>query len=171
MSKFTSVVIGFIMIITLVQLVFTYQTFKKFDCPDCPECPSLEDQEVLSNQSFVAYLKRHFINKLDDDVKSIDYLKFNVIFANNYIVNYEADAESIMSKIRNEFETNKSKYNAENLIYVQTTDESAKNQFLEKFNLTNYPTPLIYFNNYQKILFGHIDYEWKMLIDVTQFDS
>ena len=56
---------------------------------------------MLSN-----YIVNNFIDNVDDDTKSIDFLKQNVLFANNYKVNFDLDAESIMSKIRNEVDEN-----------------------------------------------------------------
>lgn len=169
MVSFTGVLLGIMLILTIIQMVYTYLTRSAFACPDCPECPTFEDREiVISSKSFVNYIKQKFIDKLNDDTKSIDFLKFNVIFADNYVVNYEADAESIMANIRKAFENSKSNFTEENLIYVQSTNEAAKQELMTRFNIIKYPTPLIYFKDNAAILFAHLDFEWKILIDITQ---
>ena len=165
---FTTIALCIVIIIVAIQLTYSYLTFSKLSCPDCPECPTFDERsEIPSTQTFSTYIYNKFIISLDDDVNSINYLKFNVLFANNYIVNFQADAESIISKIRNEFENKKSLFTADNLIYVQTTDENAKKKLIQDFNLPVYPTPLVKYND-SSLFFGNIQNEWKILIDVTK---
>ena len=165
---FTTIALCIVIIIVAIQLTYSYLTFSKLSCPDCPECPTFDERsEIPSTQTFSTYIYNKFIISLDDDVNSINYLKFNVLFANNYIANFQADAESIVSKIRNEFENKKSLFTADNLIYVQTTDENAKKKLIQDFNLPVYPTPLVKYND-SNLFFGNIQNEWKILIDVTK---
>ena len=73
-----------------------------------------------------------------------------------------------MANIRKAFENSKSNFTEENLIYVQSTNEAAKQELMTRFNIIKYPTPLIYFKDNAAILFAHLDFEWKILIDITQ---
>ena len=165
---FVTLALCIVIIIVAVQLTYSYLTLSKLTCPDCPECPTYDDRaEIPSTQSIVTYINNKFIVSLTDDVNSINYLKFNVIFANNYIINFQAEAESVISKIRNEFENKKTLFTADNLVYVQSNDENTRNKFILNYNLPQYPTPLIYFND-SNLLFGNIQNEWKILLDITK---
>lgn len=165
---FTGVVLCIILIIVVIQLTYSYLSLSKLSCPDCPECPTFDERsDIPSSQSISTYIYNKFIITLDDDVNSTNYLKFNVLFANNYTVDFQAESESLISKIRDEFENNKSNFTVDNLVYIQSTDETARNKLISDFNLPSYPTPLVKYNE-SNLYFGYVQNEWKILIDVTK---
>lgn len=171
MDSFLKVLIGILCFLIIIQLIYSYLTFSSFSCPDCPECPENIENELTipSNEYTINYLNKHFLD-IDDDIKSIDFLKSNVLFADNYIVNFEQDAESVMTKIREEVDNKDKIFNNKNLKYVQSSDEDKKNKFNKQYNINEYPSPLIYFEG-SKLLFGYLKSinNWKILIDIGKY--
>ena len=171
MDNFLKILIGILCLLIIFQLVYSYITFSSFTCPDCPECPDVNsnDCEIPSNDYIINYLKKTFMS-VDDDIKSIDFLKNNVLFADNYIVNFEQDAESIMSRIREEVESTDEIFKESNFKYIQSFNEEKKKKFNEQYNIKEYPSPLIYFEG-SKLLFGYLSSlnSWKILIDIGKY--
>jgi len=169
MDNFLKFVLIILCFLVLFQLIYSYITFTSFTCPECPECPILKDELIPpSNQYFVNYINKNFVEKVDDDIKSIDFLKKNILFANNYQVNFQLDAESVMSKIRNEFQNNNQNFTKGKLKYIQSTDAVKIKQFNDQYKIENYPSPLIYFEG-SNLLFGFIENKWKILIDISKY--
>ena len=111
----------------------------------------------------------NIIDNIDFDTKSIDFLKENVLFANNYKY---LDAESIMSKIRKEVDDPAIQFIQKNLRYIQSSDSVKKDKFNKQYALNEYPSPLIYFEG-SNILFGYLNdkEKWMILLDVTKFEN
>tara|TARA_B100002019_G_C20956423_1_gene444129 strand:- start:87 stop:536 length:450 start_codon:yes stop_codon:yes gene_type:complete len=148
-------------------------TFSKFNCPDCPTCPPQKDCSLLyppNNNEIIRYINKHIITELEDTVDGVKFLNENVIFANNVKVKFEADSESVLSKMRTEIIDNKKNISKENLTYVQTFDKVKIDDFKTQFNISEYPSPLIVFNN-TDILFGWIESKskWMMLINKDKY--
>ena len=171
MDNFLKILIGTLCFLIVFQLIYSYLTFSSFSCPDCPECPEINeiDDIVPSDDYIINYLKKKFLD-IDDDIKSIDFLKENVLFADNYIVNFEQDAESIMTKIREEVDIKDEIFIDKKFKYIQSSDEEKKNKFITQYNIKEYPSPLIYFEG-SKLLFGYLKSinNWKILIDIGKF--
>lgn len=171
MDNFLKILIGILCFLIAFQLVYSYITFSSFTCPDCPECPDVNnnDSEVPSNDLIINYLKKTFLS-LDNDIKSIDFLKNNVLFADNYIVNFEQDAESLMTRIREEVDNTDEIFIEKNFKYIQSFDEEKKKKFNEQYNIKEYPSPLIYFEG-SKLLFGYLSSlkSWKIFIDIGKY--
>lgn len=171
MDAFLKMLIGILCFLIIFQLIYSYITFSSFSCPDCPDCPEITDNQLIipSNEYTINYIKKHFLD-FDDDIKSIDFLKTNILFADNYIVNFEQDAESIMTKIREEVDNKENIFNNKNMKYIQSSDEDKINKFNKQYNINEYPTPLVYFEG-SKLLFGYLNSinNWKILIDIGKY--
>jgi hypothetical protein len=172
MDDFLKIILGVLCLLILFQVIYSYITFSSFSCPDCPECPACDEKKediVPTNKVLTNYIVNKFIDQIDDDTKSIDFLKQYVLFANNYKVNFELDAESIMSKIRKEVDDPAIQFIEKNLRYIQSTDAIKKDQFNKQYALNEYPSPLIYFEG-SNILFGYLNdkEKWMILLDVTK---
>ncbi len=171
MDTFLKLLIGILCFLIIFQLIYSYITFSSFSCPDCPECPEITDNELIipSNEYTINYIKKKYLD-IDDDIKSIDFLKTNILFADNYIVNFEQDAESIMTKIREEVDNKDNIFNNKNIKYIQSSDEDKKSKFNKQYNINEYPTPLVYFEG-SKLLFGYLNSinNWKILIDIGKY--
>lgn len=156
-------------ILVSIQIVYSYTMYSTFNCPECPKCPEYNKQDCIpSNELVRKYIISNFTELIEQEVNEIDFLKNNVIFSNNYIVNYQLDSATFFNKIKNNLVGGKKNFINENLIYVQFTDEIKYNEFIEKYSLGTFPSPLIYFKN-SNMLFGKIGDKWKILIDVTKF--
>lgn len=170
MDDFLKIILGILCCLILFNIVYSYITFSSFSCPDCPECPTIQDVEppTPNNKYLSNYILNNFVEKINDDLKSIDFLKENVLFANNFKVSFELDAESIMAKIKKDIE-DKTKFSSNKIIYIQSTDQAKKDAFIKQYNLNEYPAPLIYFEG-SNLLFGYLDYKnkWMIMIDVTK---
>lgn len=171
MDNLLKILIAFLSLLILIQLIYSFITFSSFSCPDCPECPEqVKNQMVIPSNTYTTdYITEKFL-MFDDDVKSIDFLKSNVIFANNYVVNFEQDAQSIMTQFRNERDNMTNIYIDKNIRYIQSTDEEKKKKFDDQFNLSTFPSPLIFYEG-SKLLYGYIKEkkEWKILVDIGNF--
>jgi len=171
MDTFLKLLIGILCFLIIFQLIYSYITFSSFSCPDCPDCPEITDNQLIipSNEYIINYIKKQFLD-FDDDIKSIDFLKTNILFADNYIVNFEQDAESIMTKIREEVDNKENIFNNKNMKYIQSSDEDKINKFNKQYNINEYPTPLVYFEG-SKLLFGYLNSinNWKILIDIGKY--
>ena len=130
MDTFLKLLIGILCFLIIFQLIYSYITFSSFSCPDCPDCPEITDNELIipSNEYTINYIKKKYLD-IDDDIKSIDFLKTNILFADNYIVNFEQDAELIMTKIREEVDNKDNIFNNKNIKYIQSSDEDKKSKF------------------------------------------
>lgn len=171
MDTFLKLLIGILCFLIIFQLIYSYITFSSFSCPDCPDCPEITDNQLIipSNEYTINYIKKKYLD-IDDDIKSIDFLKTNILFADNYIVNFEQDAESIMTKIRVEVDNKENIFNNKNMKYIQSSDEDKINKFNKQYNINEYPTPLVYFEG-SKLLFGYLNSinNWKILIDIGKY--
>jgi hypothetical protein len=171
MDDFLKIILGVLCLLILFQIVYSYISFSSFSCPDCPECPSCDEKDysIPSDKYLSNYILNNFIDIIDDDTKSIDFLKDNVLFANNFKVNFDLDAESIMSKIRKEVDNQTIQFTAKNLKYIQSNDSIKKDTFNKQYGIPEYPAPLVYFEG-SNILFGYLkDKEkWTILLDVTK---
>ena len=170
MDNLLKIILVILTSLIFFQIIYSYITFSTFSCPDCPECPTYEkDTIVPSDKVLTNYIINKFIDQIDDDTKSIDFLKENVLFANNYQVNFNLDSESIMGKIRSEIENEDIEYNLENLRYIQTNDSNKKDKFNKQYALLEYPSPLIYFEG-SNLLFAYLNNKekWMILLDVTK---
>lgn len=173
MNTFFNFIFSILTILVLVQFIYSFLTFSKFNCPDCPICPPQKDCSLLyppNNNEIIRYINKHLITELEDTVDGVKFLNENVIFANNIKVKFEADSESVLSKMRDELINNKKNISKENLSYVQTIDKSKIDDFKNQFNISEYPSPLIIFNN-TDILFGWIESKskWMMLINKDKY--
>ena len=162
-----------ITILIIVQLIYSYLTFSKFSCPDCPTCPPQKDCSILyppNTGEIVRHIHKKLISQLEDSVDGITFLRDYVIFANNVKVKFEADSESVLSKMREEIIDNKKNISKDNLSYVQTKDSNKIKEFKDLFNLSEYPSPLIIFSD-TDLLFAWIDSEskWKILINKDKY--
>lgn len=171
MDDFLKIILGVLCLLILFQVIYSYITFSSFSCPDCPECPTCEEKDdiIPTNKLLSNYIVNNFIDSVNDDTKSIDFLKQNVLFANNYKVNFDLDAESIMSKIRKEVDDPSIQFIDKNLRYIQSSDKEKKDKFNKQYGLVEYPSPLIYFEG-SNILFGYLNNKekWMILLDVTK---
>lgn len=169
MDTFILITLFILCILVSVQIIYSYISFNSFTCPDCPSCPEIQvNEQIPSNEYLTLYLKKNYIDVINDNIDSINYLKTNVIFSDNYVVNYQFDSETYINKIKNEFLNNKDKYISPNIRYVQYTDQNNISSFLTKYNLGTVPTPTIYFLG-TNLVFAHIDKQWKILIDTSKF--
>lgn len=161
-----------ILVLVIIHLVYSYLTYSKFNCPDCPECPtSIEKEEIIPNNKYVInYIYNYFFKNLNDDTNNIEYLKNYIIFPNNYIVKFDLDAESIINNIKKDLELN-IKFDETKLKYIQSFDSEKIKQFNQQYSLTEYPSPLIKFED-SNLLFGFIKEKnkWMILLDVTKFN-
>ena len=100
----------------------------------------------------------------------MEYLKNNVIFADNIKLNFETDAETIVMQLRKDLIENKSKINNDNLVYLYTNNKDKREVFKKKFNIPNYPKPLIMFSGLD-LLFGYVESEnkWKIFINKNKY--
>lgn len=171
MDNLLKIILGILTLLIFFQIIYSYITFSTFSCPDCPECPTNDEKDniVPSDKVLTNYIINKFIDQINDDIKSIDFLKENVLFANNYQVNFNLDSESIMSKIRNEIDNEDIEFNYENLRYIQTNDSNKKDKFNKQYALLEYPSPLIYFQG-SNMLFAYLNNKekWMILLDVTK---
>jgi hypothetical protein len=171
MDTLLKIIIGILCLLIMLQLVYSYITFSSFSCPDCPECPEITTSEIImpSNDYIINYINKTFLD-INDDIKSIDFLKTNVLFADNYIVNFEQDAESIMTRIRTEVDNKDDIFNEANFKYIQSFDNDKKSKFNLQYNIKEYPSPLIYFEG-SKLLFAYLKSQniWKILIDIGKY--
>lgn len=119
MDNLLKIILAILTLLIFFQIIYSYITFSAFSCPDCPDCPTYDEKDsiVPSDKVLINYIINKFIDQIDDDTKSIDFLKENVLFANNYQVNFNLDSESIMGKIRSEIENEDIEFNLENLRY------------------------------------------------------
>lgn len=173
MDTFFKLILTILTIIVFIQFIYSYITFSKFNCPDCPECPPQKDCSESyppSNSEIIRHIHKKIIATLEDSVDGIRFLNDNVIFANNVKVKYEADSESVLSKMRTELIENKKNINRDNIRFVQTTDKTKMEDFNNQFNLSEYPSPLIVFTG-TDLLFGWIesDSRWKILINKDKY--
>tara|TARA_X000000950_G_C13690984_1_gene568046 strand:+ start:293 stop:802 length:510 start_codon:yes stop_codon:yes gene_type:complete len=169
MDTFILITLFILCILVSVQIIYSYISFNSFTCPDCPTCPEIEiNDQIPSNEYLTLYLKKNYIDVINDNLDSINYIKTNVIFSDNYVVNYQLDSESYINKIKNEFENNKEKYISPNIRYVQYTDQGNISSFLSKYNLGAVPTPTVYYKG-TNLVFAYIVSQWKILIDTAKF--
>ena len=127
MDSFTKIILVILTILTIFQIIYAHITYSSFSCPDCPECPEFEkDLIVPSNDIIINYINYYFINELDENTKSIDFLKEKVLFSNNYKVNFQVDAEKIAIKIRDDFDNKKQIFIEDSIRYNQTSDQDKK---------------------------------------------
>ena len=104
MDTFILITLFILCILVSVQIIYSYISFNSVTCPDCPTCPEIEiNDQIPSNEYLTLYLKKNYIDIINDNLDSINYIKTNVIFSDNYVVNYQLDSESYINKIKNEF--------------------------------------------------------------------
>ena len=168
MDTIFTILLFILCVLVSVQIIYSYFTFSSFSCPACPDCPAVNlDGKAPSNDNLRLYIVSKFIDVIDEDLNTINYIKDNVIFSDNYLINYQQDAQNFIEKIKNDLITNKSNISTINLKYVQFIEQENITKFMLKYNLSKFPSPLIYFKG-SNLLFGFIDNEWKILIDVSK---
>ena len=157
-------ILGILSILILFNIVFIYNKFNNFTCPDCPECPSFDKNIIPSNKYLTNYIIDNLIDRIEEN--SSIYLINNVIFSNKIIVNYENESEAYIGKIRNEF-NEMDKFNEDKLKYIQYNSDTTKNNFLKKYNINEYPKPLIKYDDCE-LLFGYIKNKWMIFYDADK---
>ena len=169
MSVIFTVALVVLCILVSFQIVYSYMMYSTFNCPECPKCPEYNKEACIpSNDLLRNYILVNFTELLEQQVNEIDFLKNNVIFSNNYIVNYQLDSATFINKIKENLIGGRKNFVSENLIYVQFTDDTKYIEFTNKYALDAFPSPLIYFKG-SNMLFGKIGNDWKILIDVAKF--
>lgn len=165
MNIISEIIITLTLIIVITQFIYSF-FYNKIECPEFPEIKN--NEEIPNNEHTTKYIYKNLINAIDDDIDSLEFIKNNVIFANNYNVNYQMDAESIMSRIKYDIR-NKNIFNQDNIKYIQSNDENKVNEFKNLYNLNYYPSPLIYYQG-SNLLFAYIKEKlsWKILLDVAK---
>ena len=112
--------------------------------------------KIPSNKYLVRYILNTFIKDLDEMRSPAFFLQKHVYFEDKKKLEFDSDADSIVNKLYNDLIDNKKSVSVENLTYIQTKSKNKKKKFKNKFNVSEYPTPLVMFEN-PKILFGFID--------------
>ena len=98
------------------------------------------------------------------------YIADYVYLANGIKFEFDSDADSVILKLKVDLLDNKKLINTKNLKYIQTNNQSKIKKFINKFNVSEYPKPLIMFKN-PKLLFGYIESEnvWKIFINSEDY--
>jgi hypothetical protein len=125
---------------------------------------------IPSDRVLVKYIIDTFIGELEEMRSPSKYIGDYVYLDNGIKLEYDSDADSIILKLKVDLLDNKKLINTKNLTYIQTNNKAKKKKFLNKFNVSEYPKPLIMFKN-PKILFGYIESEniWKIFINSEDY--
>ena len=100
----------------------------------------------------------------------VKYLNEFVNLEKGIKINFDTDADKIIQKLQIDLIDNKKLINTKNLTYIQTNNEAKVNKFLNKFNVSEFPKPLVMFKN-PKLLFGFVESEsiWKIFINSEDY--